>query len=213
MLVSVGHQDRHVTATFSATGADDVTVYISTSPTVASDGKFLSENIMDVGFLTDSEIQSGFWLNESQTDPGSYWVMLSASRDFFACSLPDYSGFDLACADGLSSMLALTIPTPTTKYKVKSDLLRNINILYLTLVGDPLGTKVPYQVCWKQPAGKRKASRKQCRNGSLDGYSWNDDASDLLRISTRGLPKRTKFTWRTRGAGPEVLLTKTIRTS
>ncbi len=45
---------------------------------------------------------------------------------------------------------------------------------------------------------------------TLSGYSWSADASDLRRISTKGLARRTKFTWYTRGSTPKVLLSKTI---
>src|SRR4051794_13831528 len=91
LLASVDQQNRHVTGTFSAPRASDVTVYIASSPALATDGHFLQENIVDADFLTDSEIQSGRWLAESQIDPGSYYVMLSASRDFSTCELADYS--------------------------------------------------------------------------------------------------------------------------
>jgi hypothetical protein len=45
---------------------------------------------------------------------------------------------------------------------------------------------------------------------TLSGYSWSADASDLLRINTKGMARRTKFTWYTRGGTPKVLLSKTI---
>ena len=106
--------------------------------------------------------------------------------------------------------MPLTIPTPKTTYTVKTLLLKNIRIVYLTLTGKNLGVKVPYEVCWKQPTGKKKTLRKKCVNATLDGYSWSADASDLRRISTKGMTRRTKFTWYTRGATPKVLLSKTI---
>jgi hypothetical protein len=104
----------------------------------------------------------------------------------------------------------LTIPTPKTTYTVKTLLLKNIGIVYLTLTAKPLGVKVPYQVCWKQPTGKKKTLTKRCVKATLSGYSWSADASDLRRISTKGLARRTKFTWYTRGSTPKVLLSKTI---
>ena len=88
--------------------------------------------------------------------------------------------------------------------------LKYIRIAYLTLTAKPLGVKVPYQVCWKRPTGKRKTLRKRCVKATLSGYSWSGDASDLLRISTKGLTRRTRFTWYTRGGTPKVLLSKTI---
>jgi hypothetical protein len=66
---------------------------------------------------------------------------------------------------------------------------------------------MPYQVCWKQAKGKKK---RRCVKGTLSGYSWNADASDMLRISTRGMARRTKFSWYTRAGTLRVLRSKTI---
>ena len=112
--------------------------------------------------------------------------------------------------DGFSTVVPLTVPRPKTKYRVKTMLLKNIRIAYLTLTAKPLGVKVPYRVCWKQPTGKKKTLKKRCVKATLSGYSWNDDASDLRRISTKGMTRRTRFTWYTRGGKPKVLLSKTI---
>ena len=70
--------------------------------------------------------------------------------------------------------------------------------------------KVPYQVCWQQPIGKKQTLRKKCVTATLSGYSWNSEAADLLRISTKNMNRRTKLTWYTRGATRKVLLSKTI---
>src|SRR6201999_3322289 len=101
---------------------------------------------------------------------------------------------DPSCADGFSMVVPLTVPRPKTKYTVKTDLLKNIGVAFLTLTGNPLGVKVPYQVCWKQQTGKQKMLRKTCLKGTLNGYSWNADASDMLSINTKGMARRTKFT-------------------
>src|SRR5207247_776663 len=74
-LASVGEQVRHPTATFSAPKASDATIYLATKPDRASDGGFLTENVKEVGLLTDAEIQSGRWLDANQVDPGTYYVM------------------------------------------------------------------------------------------------------------------------------------------
>ncbi|MGK2937070.1 MAG: hypothetical protein ACSLFR_04595 [Solirubrobacteraceae bacterium] len=213
-ISAVGQQDRHPTVSFAAPRADSVTVYIASKPDRATDGSFLQENVVEFGSLTDSEIQSGQWLDSSQINPGSYFVMLRASRDYRSCVSSDPNTFadinDPSCADGFSTVLPLTVPTPKTTYTVKTELLKNIRIAYLTLTGNPLGVKVPYQVCWKQPKGKKKTLTKKCLNATLSGYSWNDDASDQLRISTKGMTRRTTFTWYTRADTPKVLLSKTI---
>ncbi len=205
-----------MTMSFSATRADSVSVYIASKPDRGSDGSFLTENVVTMDSFTDSEIQAGQWLDSDQIDPGSYFVMLKATRDFTSCDSYD-SNFntvvDPSCADGFSTVVSLTIPTPKSRYTVKTEVLKNIRIAYLTLTANPLGTKLPYQVCWKQPTGKKKTLKKKCVTGSLSGYSWSDDASDLRRISTKGMTKRTKFTWYTRGSSPKVLASKKITVS
>lgn len=212
-ITAVGQQDRHPSVALAAPRADSVTVYIASKPDRASDGSFLQENVVESGFLTDSEIQSGRWLDSSQIDPGSYFVMVKATRDFTSCVSYDANldqVIDPSCADGFSTVVPLTIPTPKTHYTVKTLLFKNIRIVYLTLTAKPLGVKMPYQVCWKQPTGKAKTLRKRCVKATLSGYSWSADASDELRINTKGMARRTKFTWYTRGGAPKVLLSKTI---
>lgn len=209
-------EDGHVAVSFSAPRADLVSVSIASEPDRGTDGRFLSENVVTMDFFTDSEIQSGLWFDSDRIDPGSYFVMLNATRDFTTCDRYDSNYntvIDPSCADGFSTVEPLTIPTPKTKYAVKTDVLKNIRIAYLTLTGTPLGTERHYQVCWKQPSGKEKTLKKKCVTGTLSGYSWSSDASDLLRISTKGMTKRTKFTWYTRGSSPKVLASKTITIS
>jgi hypothetical protein len=212
-ITAVGQQDRHPTVSLAAARAGSVTVYIASKPNRASDGSFLQENVVEYGFLTDSEIHSGLWLDSSQIDPGSYFVMLDATRDFTSCDSYDVDFnevIDPSCADGFSTVVPLTVPTPQTRYTVKKLLLKNIRIAYLTITAKPLGVKVPYKVCWKQPTGKQRTLARRCKKGTLSGYSWSDDASELRRISTKGMTRRTKFTWYTRGGMRTVLLSKTI---
>lgn len=213
VVSAVGQHDRHPTATIAAPRADSVIVYIASKPDRATDGSFLQENVVETDFLTDSEIQSGRWLDSSQIDPGSYFVMVQATRDFTSCDSYDADVnqvIDPSCADGFSTVVPLTVPTPKTKYTVQTDVLKYIGIVYLTLTGKPLGVQVPYQVCWKQSTGKKKTLTKRCVKGTLSGYSWGADASDPLSINTHGMARRTKFTWYTRGGTPKVLLAKTI---
>jgi hypothetical protein len=49
--------------------ADSASIYVSTKPDRATDGSFLTENIKSLDIVTDSEIQSGQWLSETQLDP------------------------------------------------------------------------------------------------------------------------------------------------
>lgn len=216
-ITVAGEQDRHPTVSFTAPRADSVTVYIASKPDRASDGSFLEENVVETGSLTDSEIQSGHWLDSSQVDPGSYFVMLKASRDYASCVSYDEKTFadinDPACADGFSIVRPLTVAAPTIYYSVKAEPLKEIRILYITLKASPFGGALPYEVCWKQPKGKKKKLKKKCVSGTVDGYSWNEDATDQIRISTKGMTRRTKFTWYTQGETPAVLLSKMITVS
>lgn len=181
-LASVGQQNRHPSATLGAMpGVDAAYIYLATKPDRASDGSFLDENIRAGDSLTDDEIARGSWLYESQLDPGLYYVM-AKTYDFDCYQNPN-------CIDGFSNMLTLTIPKPEQRYSVKVELLRYIRIAYLTLNVKPLGEKLPYRVCWTLTRGKR------CVRATVDGYSWNDPGSDLLRISMRKMRRITTFTW------------------
>ena len=182
-IVSVGHQDRHPTATFGALpGVDDATIYMATSPDRASDGSFLSENVADVDFLTDEEIQSAHWLYEGQLDPGSYYLMLRASD--YECSQ------NPSCIDGLSNVMPLTIPKPPQKYAGKAQVYRFLGEVTLTLKITPLGDDQPYRVCWRRKSGARR-----CLRGTVEGYSWSSSADDSLDASTQRMRRRTRFTW------------------
>jgi hypothetical protein len=105
----------------------------------------------------------------------------------------------------------LTTPTPKTKYTVKTLLLKNIRIVYLMLTGKPLGgERCPTRSAGSSRRARRRRFTKRGVRATLSGYSWSADASDLRRISTKGMARRTKFTWYTRGGTPKVLLSKTI---
>lgn len=189
-FTSIGHQNRHLTATFSAPRADSVTIYVATKPNRATDGSFLSENVETLDSFADSEIQQGRWLSEAQIDPGTYYVMLRASADFGSCYVFETGGYDPACADGYSEVVRLVVPKPAIRYSTTTQLLGFSQKLYLTLKATPLGENQSYRVCYRTALKKRR-----CVSGRIDGYSWNSAASDELSISTRGLTKTTTFQW------------------
>jgi hypothetical protein len=66
---------------------------------------------------------------------------------------------------------------------------RLIGVGYLKMSVSPLGEKLPYRVCWTLTRGSR------CLRSNVTGYSWNEPASDLLRVSLRRMRKLTTFTW------------------
>jgi hypothetical protein len=190
VLASVTHQARHPVATFSAPRADSVTIYFASRPDRATDGSFLSENIKELDIMTDSEIQSGRWLDENRLDPGTYWVMLRASPDFDACYIFDSGTYDAACANGFSNLVMLTIEKPRVRYTVSATVYKSLAEATLRLRATPLGEKVPYRLCY--PNKKRKTL---CLAGTLNGYSWDSDAEDSRTVNTRSLASVTTFTW------------------
>jgi hypothetical protein len=189
-LTSVGQSARHPTATFSAPRADSATIYFSTKPDRATDGRFLSENIATLDSLTDSEIQAGRWLSEDALDPGRYYVLLRASPDFDLCWITATGMYDPACADGFSNMQTLDVPKPTSRYSATVSAYRYINRATLELRAAPLGEARPYKVCYRWRTG-----RNQCVRGVIRGYSWSSSASDLLSVNTRPLPTIATFNW------------------
>ncbi len=196
-LLSVGHQNRHVTATFSAPGADFVNISVSRKPDVATDGTFLNENVATSGYLTATEIASGAWLGASQIDPGFYYVQLQAT-DY------DCSG-DPACTDGFSDMTTLTVPKPRPSFRAAvGPVFRAGGLMYLKLTVRPLGERLSYRVCWRLESGKRK-----CANRAVTGYNWNSSAYGLFGIRMRGMADRTKFTWYVNG---RAVAAKTVNT-
>ena len=195
-LLSVGQQNRHATAAFSAPGAEMATIYLASSPERGTDGRFLEENVKSVDLLTDNEVQHGAWLDSGQIDPGVYYVMVNATS--FCYEEPD-------CTEGFSNVMTLAVPKPLSSYRAQvGPVYRSIRIAYLDLTVRPLGERLPYRVCWTM-----KSKKRRCVAGSVDGYSWNSSANDSLRISTRGMARRTGFTWYLNG---RAVATKTAQT-
>jgi hypothetical protein len=195
-LLSVGHQNRHPTATFSAPGADFATIYLATSPARGTDGRFLDENIKEVDFLTMDEIQGGAWLDSSQVDPGVYYVMLNAT---------DFCFPDDDCTDGFSEVLTLQVPKPTSSYRGQvGPIYRFLREVTLKLTVRPLGERLPYRVCWRL-----RSKARRCVSGVVVGYSWNSAATDSLSVRMRGMARSTTFTWY---AKKRAVATKTART-
>jgi hypothetical protein len=186
-LLGIDQQQRHARAQFSMPGADVATIYFASKPDRATDGSFLQENIKHSDFLTTSEIQSGAWFDESQFDPGLYYVMMNAT-DFDCTGMP-------SCIDGYSNILTLTVPKPTSSYRGGVEILHYAHVAYLTLRVKPLGERLSYKVCWRL-----KNKKRRCLRGAVSGYSWNSAADDMVSVGLRGMGGRTTFTWYVHGS-------------
>jgi hypothetical protein len=204
-LTSVSVRDRHPAATFTAPKSDHVVMYLATKPDRATDGSFLDENIETTDILTDSEIQAGRWEDESQVDPGKYYVMMRASPDFDACWNSDLGGYDPSCADGYSSVLTLTVPKPAQRYVGTGNVYRALEEASLRLTITPLDGRQPYRVCYRL-----KTKKQRCVRGTVEGFSWNSGASDTVTVTTRPLGTFTTFTWH---VGSKTVATKRLRTA
>jgi hypothetical protein len=195
MLSAVGAEDRHPTVTFAAPKADSVTVYVASKPDRASDGEFLSENVVEVATLTDAELQAGVWKDAEQIDPGSYYVLLEAEASIDACYVPETDSFDPSCADGWSEVLPLTVPRPAIRYSGAAVVRKSLGQITLTLTATPLGVQQAYRVCYSL-----KTKARRCLGGVADGFDWNAPGSSRLTVKTRGLAATTTFTWFVDGA-------------
>jgi hypothetical protein len=200
-LTSVGQENRHPTAVFSAPRASDAAFFVATKPDQSTDGRFLMENVKTIDVLTDSEIQNGRWLGEAQLAPGKYYVMLESIADFASCFVSATGTMDPTCAAGLSSPATLVVPKPVSRYAVR--VRRYSDELSFTLTARPLGERRAYRLCYQL-----RSKRKACMRGSLDGFDWNSPESDTLDVSTRNLARVTTFTWHVAG---RVVLRKTVR--
>lgn len=186
-LSSVSQTNRHPSASFSAPGADDATIYLATKPDRATDGSFLQENVKEIGFLTTDEVQRGTWFDSSQVDPGLYYVLLRAT-DFDCSGQP-------SCLDGYSNMLTLTVPKPRSAYSASVHVYHYSHVADLTLTVKPLGERLPYKVCWRL-----KNKRFRCVGSAVAGYSWNSPADDQVSVRLRGMAARTTFNWYVHGS-------------
>jgi hypothetical protein len=189
-LTAVGAQRRHPSATFSAPRAGTATIYLASRPDRASDGSFLTEDVVELDVFTDAEIQAGRWLDERQVDPGRYYVLLRAFPDLDTCYALGDGTYDPGCADGFSNMLRLVVPKPVVRYAARVSVYRYLRDVSLELRASPLGERRPYRVCYPTRARKRR-----CLAGTLDGFSWNAGTEDTLTASTAGLAATTTFTW------------------
>jgi hypothetical protein len=193
-LSTVGSQALHPTATFSAPKSDNVVIQVASRPDRASDGDFLTENVVVFDLLSDSEIQTGRWLYQSQINPGTYYVLLHASPDFARCYQIDTGTYDPSCADGYSVMQTLTVPRPPIRYGASVRHYHYLSDVDLTITATPLGQKMPYRVCYRTVAGRRV-----CLAGAITGYSWTSSATDTRTVNRRNLRTVTTFTWYVEG--------------
>lgn len=127
------------------------------------------------------------WLDESQIDPGVYYVMLRTT-DFDCIGNP-------SCLDGYSNILTLTVPKPSHTYRGSVEALHYTHIAFLSLRVTRLGESLPYKVCWLL-----KNKRRRCVTGRVDGYSLLGFLCRGFRErGLRGMKLRTTFSWYVHG--------------
>ena len=203
-LTSVGVQDRHPLATFTAPKSDFASIDVATRPDRGTDGGFLNANVEVSDILTASEIQAGRWAYELQIPPGTYYVMLLALPDVDACLISDEGDYDPSCADGYSAVMPLTVPRPAARYAASARVLRSLGRVELRFRVTPLGDRLPYRVCYQLTNEQRR-----CLAGAVEGVDWNAGASDTVSLTTRRLPRLTTFTWL---VGGKTVAVKRVRT-
>ena len=196
-LLTVSQQNRHPSATFSAPGADDATIYFASKPDRARDGGFVRKNIKTLDLLGTIEIRRGSWSFEHPLDPGTYYMMMDAA-DYDCIGQP-------GCIGGYSNMLTLTIARPPQTYQAGVEVLHHVHIVHLTLRVTPLGESLPYKVCWQM------TNRRSCVSGRVAGHSWNSSAESQVSVQLRGMKARTQFTWYVRGHAVAAKTANTVR--
>jgi hypothetical protein len=89
-LLTVGHVDRHPTATWTLpAGVVARVVEVATSPSIASDGYFFFENVKAFSTLEDSQTS---WTYGFQIDPGTYYVHVAAwDKSCLSCPIREFS--------------------------------------------------------------------------------------------------------------------------
>jgi hypothetical protein len=179
--------------TFSAPRAGFVAIYLATKPDRAPDGSFLPANLRVTASPSPAELQSGTWVDPTEVDPGTYYVMVQARPNFDSCFV-SAGVFDPACADGFSSVLTLVVEKPTVHYSVRVRVFRRQGEAILDLTATPLGERLPYRVCYL--TNKRA---KRCRTGKIEGSSWDSPARAALYVPTESLPAVATFTWYVQG--------------
>jgi hypothetical protein len=193
-LNTVGVQGLHPTAKFSAPSAMGAFITIASKPDQGSDGSFFFENVVEQVALTDSELQTGQWLDSDPLSPGTYWLTLQAFPNATTCisaaTQSDPEGIDPSCANGYSNVLELVVPAPSTRYTVKITQEPYLPAVALQLTATPLGDRLPYRVCWTTVVAKTL-----CLSGSLAGYDWSMSAESMLTVRTSNLAAETTFTW------------------
>jgi hypothetical protein len=93
VLISVGHVDRHPSATWTLPpNVQSKVAEVATSPATSTDGYFFFENVKAFDVLTDSQTT---WVDNSQLDPGVYYIHIAGLDEpcFFAglCPVREFS--------------------------------------------------------------------------------------------------------------------------
>jgi hypothetical protein len=119
VLLSVGHVDRHPTATWSLpAGVQSRVIEVATSPATEGAGEFVAANVTTWDNLDDFQTS---WTSSDQLEPGTYYVHVSGFHlSCGPCPLREYSNVLTLVIDGSGGGVqppvqppAGTLPAPT----------------------------------------------------------------------------------------------------
>lgn len=179
VLVSVGHVQRHPTATWTLPQYVEAwSVQVAKSPQQASDGKFFEENVVVYDPVDESDTS---WTYERQLAPGTYYV---AVRGFDNACLFDAGD----CGTVTSNVLELVIPPPPARYQAAVRSIHRGAIVVRgspriwTYLGDTLrvafrnaaaldGQRTSYRVCLKQSGRPQICRLRTLRGSQTDAWT------------------------------------------
>jgi hypothetical protein len=206
VLISVGHVDRHPSATWTLPpGVNSRVVEVAASPATSTDGYFFAENRKAFDTLQEAQTH---WVYNFQLDPGTYYVHISGIDE------PCYLAGQCPVRE-FSQILTLVIPRPREPAPRYQAAVRSVHPGAIrdssrnwTYRGDTvrvafrnaaarIGARRPYTVCYT------RNRRLSCRNRVLRGR-----ATDAWRLRimppwagyVNGRYRRyVEFTWRVSG--------------
>jgi hypothetical protein len=183
VLLTVGHADRHPTATWSLpAGVEAKLIEVATSPAAASDGYFLAGNRAAFDLLEPAQTS---WTDAFQEDPGTYYVHVGGLDVpcFYAsgCPVREFSNVMVLVVDGSGGGQPPPVqPPPAGTNPAPSG---------LALVGR---TASSVQLAWSPPPGGPPVERYVVLRGGAEAGSV---PGSTLTYRDGGLAPATSFTY------------------